>query len=120
MRILLKLLINAAALWLAAHFVNGIEYTGTAAGLLVVALVFGAVNVIIKPVLKFLALPVRILTLGLFTLVINAVMLWLTASLAGGWGFRVSGFGAAFLGALLISVVSAVLGMFVRDGDSRD
>ena len=115
MRLLLKLLINAVALWLAAQYVDGIRYTGTLPGLLVVALVFGAVNVLIKPVLKLLSLPVRILTLGLFTLVINAGMLLLTAKLASGWGFRVDGFGAAFIGALLVSIVSALLGLLVRD-----
>ena len=115
-----RFLINAAALWLAARYVNGIDYTGTLADLFMVALVFGVVNTIIKPVLKLLALPVRILTLGLFTLVINAGMLWLTARLAGDWGFHVSGFRAAFLGALLISVVSAVLGMLVPDKDDDE
>jgi putative membrane protein len=120
MTLLFRLLINAAALWIAARYVDGIDYTGTLPGLLVVALVFGVVNTIIKPVLKLLALPVRILTLGLFTLVINAGMLWLTARIAGDWGFRVSGFRAAFVGALLISVVSTVLGWLVPDKDDDD
>jgi putative membrane protein len=120
MSLIIRLLINAAALWLAARFVNGIDYTGTLPGLLVVALVFGIVNTIIKPVLKFFALPVRILTLGLFTLVINAGMLWLTARLVAERGFSVSGFRAAFVGALFISVVSALLNLFVPDGDKDD
>ncbi len=119
-RLLLKLLVNAAALWAAAEYVDGIRYTGTFPGLLVVALVFGAVNLLIKPVVKFFSLPLWLVTLGLFTLVINAGMLWLTASLAGGWGFRVSGFRAAFLGALLVSVVSTVLGWLIPDASDRD
>jgi putative membrane protein len=120
MSLLIRLLINAAALWLAARYVSGIDYTGTLPGLLVVALVFGIVNTILKPVLKFLALPVRILTLGLFTLVINAGMLWLTARLVAERGFSVSGVRAAFVGALFISVVSALLNLFVPDDDKDD
>jgi putative membrane protein len=117
MRLLLKLVVNAAALWLAAKYVPGINYTGTLVNLLVVALIFGAVNVFIKPILKLLSFPIRLLTLGLFTLVINAGMLWLTGALARDMGFSVAGFQAAFLGALLVSVVSAVLGFFIPDGD---
>ncbi|MCU0646594.1 MAG: phage holin family protein [Gemmatimonadaceae bacterium] len=117
MRLLLKLVVNAAALWLAAKYVPGISYTGTLVNLLVVALIFGAVNVFIKPILKLLSFPIRLLTLGLFTLVINAGMLWLTGALARDMGFAVSGFQAAFLGALLVSVVSAVLGFLIPDGD---
>jgi putative membrane protein len=117
MKMILKLLINAAALWLAAKYVPGIGYTGTLPNLLIVALIFGAVNLFIKPVLKLLSLPIRLLTLGLFTLVINAGMLYLTAMFARDMGFAVSGFRAAFLGALLISVVSSVLGFFIADGD---
>lgn len=120
MRLLLRLLITAAALWLAAFYIDGIAYHGSWPGLLVVAVVFGAVNLLIAPIIKLLALPLRILTLGLFTLVINAGMLWLTARLAGGWGFEVSGFRAAFLGALLVSIVSTVLGWFVPDRSADD
>jgi putative membrane protein len=121
MRLLIKLLINAVALWCAANYVSGISYTGSMSGLLIVALVFGAVNVFIKPILKLLSFPVQLVTLGLFTLVINAGMLMLTARLASGYGFAVNGFGAAFIGALLVSFVSAVLGVLLPDGkDSED
>lgn len=117
MSLLFKLLINAAALWLAARYVQGITFTGTWTSLLVVALIFGAINVFLKPILKLLSLPIRLLTLGLFTLVINAGLLYLTGMLARDFGFAVSGFRAAFVGALLVSVVSTVLGVLIPDGD---
>lgn len=114
-RLVMSVLINAAALSVAAYYVSGIRYTGTLPGLLVVALVFGFVNTVIRPILMFFSLPALIVTLGLFTLVINAFMLKVTGWLASGWGFQVDGFGAAFKGALLISVVSWVLGLFAPD-----
>jgi putative membrane protein len=117
MRLLLKLLVNAAALWIAARYVPGISYTGTLPTLLVVALLFGAVNLFIKPIIKLLALPAMLLTLGLFTFVVNAGMLWLTGLLARDMGFTVAGFRAAFVGALLVSIVSTVLGVLIPDGD---
>lgn len=115
MRLLIKLLINAVALWCAAQYIDGIRYTGTVKGLLIVALIFGLVNVLIKPILKLFAFPITVLTLGLFALVINAAMLMLTAKLASEYGFRVDGFVPALIGALLVSIVSAVLGLLVPD-----
>lgn len=111
MNLLLRLLINAVALWGAASFIDGIRYTGSATGLLWLALLFGVVNALIRPVLKFLSLPILILTLGLFTLVLNGAMLLITSALATRFDipFHVDGFGAAMLGALLVSVVSTVL-----------
>ncbi|MBY0492508.1 MAG: phage holin family protein [Gemmatimonadaceae bacterium] len=117
MRLLLKLLINAVALWCAAQYIDGIRYTGTLPGLLVVALIFGTVNVLIKPVLKLFAFPITVLTLGLFALVINAGMLLLTAKLAAGYGFGVRGFVPALLGSILVSVVGAILGLLIPDKD---
>lgn len=115
MRLLLRLLINAAALWVATQVVYGIAFTGDWRLLLVVALVFGVLNVLVKPVLMILTFPFLLLTLGLFLLVLNAFMLWLTsaASEALGLGFHVEGFRAAFLGALVVSVVSFALSVFV-------
>lgn len=118
MRLLVSLLINAAALWVAARVVSGITLPDTLTRLLLVAFVFGVVNVTIKPLFTLLAFPVQILTLGLFTFVINAGMLLLTAWLASGWGFAVDGFGSAFVGALVISVVSALLGVLKPDDDA--
>jgi len=120
MHVLLRLLINAAALWVATQLVSGITYTGDGVSLLGVALVFGVLNVLIKPVLFLLSLPFVILTLGLFTLVLNALMLLLTASVSDalGLGFAVAGFEPALKGALVVTIVSFGLSLFVSDGDS--
>jgi putative membrane protein len=121
MSILLRLLINAAALWVATRIVNGISFTGDVPTLLGVALVFGVLNAVLRPILMVLTIPFLIITLGLFTFVLNAVMLLITsaASDALGLGFRVDGFGSAFLGALVVSVVSFALSMFVGDDRQR-
>jgi putative membrane protein len=120
MHVLLRLLINAAALWVATRTVSGITYTGDGASLFGVALVFGVFNVLIKPVLFFLSFPFVVVTLGLFTLVINAVMLRLTAAASDalGLGFAVDGFGAALKGALVVTIVSFGLSMFVPDNNA--
>ena len=119
MFILLRLVINAVALLVTAWIIPGIHLG--AAGphptkhdwttLLIVALIFGVVNALIRPIIFLLSLPLEILTLGLFTFVINAFMLLLTSWIAQGMGlgFRVDGFLPALLGALIISVVSFVL-----------
>ena len=118
MHILLRLVTNAAALWVATRLVPGISFTGDPVLLLVVALVFGVLNVAVKPVLVLLTLPFLIVTLGLFTLVLNAIMLWLTsaASDALGLGFHVGGIFPALLGALVVSLVSFMLSLFVASG----
>ena len=115
MSLFAKLLINSAALWVAVRLVDGVSFTGDWWLLVVVALVFGVLNVCVKPVLMVLTLPFFLVTLGLFTFVLNAVMLWLTSALAGALqlGFHVDGFGAAFLGALVVSLVSFVLSTVV-------
>ena len=118
---LVRLLINAAALWAATQLVSGISYTGGWPLLFAVALVFGVLNMLVKPILFFLTLPFFLVTLGLFTLVLNAAMLWLTSALSEslGLGFRVEGFWAAFLGALVVSIVSFALSLFVKSGDEK-
>ncbi|GAA3861157.1 phage holin family protein [Streptomyces sedi] len=110
--IFVKLLANAVALSAAVWLVNDItlgepgESTGgKAVTLLIVALIFGVVNIVVKPIVKFFALPLLIVTLGLFTLVINALMLLLTDWISGD-KFEVEGFGSAVLGGLIISIVS--------------
>jgi putative membrane protein len=115
MPFLVRLLINAAALWVATYFVSGITYSGSWTSLLLVALVFGVLNASVRPLLKLLTFPLLILTLGLFTFVINAVMLLIT-----GWvserlhlGFQVAGFWPAFWGGLVISIVSLVMSLLV-------
>jgi putative membrane protein len=119
MHVLLRLLVNAAALWVATRLVSGITYTGDGVSLFGVALVFGVLNVLIRPILFFLSFPFVIFTLGLFTLVINAVMLLLTAAASDalGLGFSVNGFVPALKGALVVTVVSFALSLLVSDGD---
>jgi len=119
MRFLIRLLVNAAALWVATRLVTGVTYTGALVPLVGVALVFGLVNAIIRPILKLFTFPLFILTFGLFAFVLNALMLWLTSSLSAtlGLGFHVRGFGAAFWGALVVSLVSTLLGILVREDD---
>ena len=120
MRFLLRLLINAAALWVAVRIVPGITYEGGTLPFLGVALVFGLVNAFIRPILKLLTLPIIFLTLGLFALVINGLMLWLTSALATALGlnFHVEGCWTAILGALVVSIVSALLSVFLADADT--
>ena len=121
MSILLSLLINAAALWVATRLVDGISFTGTIPTLLGVALVFGVLNVVLRPILTFLTFPFFILTLGLFTFVLNAVMLLITsaASEALGLGFHVDGFVPALIGALVVSIISYGLSLFVGVGEEK-
>jgi len=123
MAFLVRLLVNAAALWAAAAFVPGVTYSGGTLPFLAVALVFGVVNTTLGTIAKLLTLPIIILSLGLFVLVINGLMLWLTSSLSGalGLGFHVGGFWPAFFGALVVSVVSTLLSFAIRDaGQERD
>lgn len=121
MSILLKLLINAAALWVATQVVDGISFTGDVPTLLGVSLIFGVLNVVVRPILKLLTCPFIILTLGLFTFVLNAVMLLITsaASEALGLGFHVEGFVPAFIGALVVTIVSVALSLLVSPGDDK-
>lgn len=115
MNVVIRLLINAAALWAATRLVTGISYTGEWPLLLVVALVFGVLNVIVRPILILLSLPFVIVTLGLFLLVLNAALLLLTGAIseALGLGFRVDGFWPAFLGGVVVSIVSMALSLFI-------
>jgi putative membrane protein len=119
MRFLIRLLITAAALWVAVRFIPGIDYTGHWAGLLGVALVFGLVNAVIRPILFLLTCPLVLATLGLFVFVLNGIMLLVTSALSGAIGidFAVSGILPAILGALCVSVVSTVLSIFVGNPD---
>ena len=119
MRFLIRLLITAAALWVATRVVTGITYHGGWVRLLGVALVFGVLNAFVRPVLRFFTFPLFIVTLGLFTFVLNALMLWLTsaASRSLGLDFHVAGFAAAFWGAVVVSLVSFVLSVLVPGKD---
>ncbi len=108
--------INTIAVLVAANVIPGIEY-GTLASLLVASLLLGILNALLRPLLLLLSLPLVVFTLGLFTLVINALLLMLVGQLVK--SFWVDTFWAAFWGALIISCVSLVLNTFSRTGEHR-
>src|SRR4051812_13054446 len=112
MGFVLRLIVNAAALWVAAQVVPGIVVTGLTP-LLLAALVLGLINAIVRPVLLVLTLPLTLITLGLFIFVLNAFCLWLTSRIVS--GFVVQTFASALLGALVVSIVSWLLTAFVSD-----
>ncbi|WP_175411310.1 phage holin family protein [Streptomyces sp. TRM64462] len=123
MNFVVKTLANAGALAVAIWLLENITLTGESTAkkawtLLLVALVFGVVNFLVKPVVKILTLPLFVLTLGLFTLIVNALMLLLTSWLADklDLSFHVEGFWTAVLGGLIISVVSWALNVVLPDG----
>jgi putative membrane protein len=110
---IIRLFVNALALSLAAYLVDGITLVEDFGQVLLVALVFGLINAILKPILLFLSMPFLFLTLGLFALVINAGMLLLTDALTE--ALSVSGFWAALWGSVVISLTSMVLNAFLKD-----
>jgi putative membrane protein len=112
MGFVLRLIVNAAALWVAAQLVPGIVVAGVTP-LLLAALVLGLINAVVRPVLLVLTLPLTLMTLGLFIFILNAFCLWLTSRIVS--GFVVQGFAAALLGALVVSIVSWLLTAFVSD-----
>ena len=109
--------INALALYLAVLIVPGIHYIGEWTGILWLALIFGLLNALLRPLLKLLTCPLILLTLGLFTFLINAGLLLLTSNIGQsfGIGFTVDGFWQALLGSLVISFVSIVMTLILRD-----
>ena len=123
MRFLLRLAVSAAALAVATAVLPGIQLTtGSTASkvltLVAVALIFGVINAILKPIIKTIGCLFYILTLGLVALVVNALLLWLVSVVAG-WlslPFHITGFVPAFLGALIISVVTWLLSVLIPDG----
>ena len=112
MGLLIRLVANALAILAAAYIVPGIEVAG-GLSLLAAALVLGLVNAVVRPILLFLTLPFTLVTLGLFIFLLNAFCLWLTSWLVT--GFEVHGFWAAVLGALIVSVVSWLVNVFLSD-----
>ena len=118
MKLILRIIINAIAIWLTAQLVSGFNFTGDLLGLAIVAIIFGLVNALIRPVVKLLTLPINVITLGLFTLVINALMLGLTVWLSSALtveGGLLGGFVNLFIAAILISIISTVLSWFLPD-----
>lgn len=120
-RLLLRLLINAVGLYLAVILVPGIRSEGTWVTFLLMAVIFGLVNALVRPILTLLTGLVIILTLGLFSLVINALMLWLASFIGSALGlsFAVDGFVPAFLGALVISLANWALTLLIGDHRRR-
>jgi putative membrane protein len=110
---LVRLVINMAAIALTAELLPGIEVNGGFGTLLLVALVFGIVNAIVKPILLLLTCPAVILSLGLFILVINGLMLLLTSSLLGD-RFFVDGFGTAFIGGIIMGILAIIIEAVLR------
>ena len=114
MRLILTWLINAAALLALPYLLHSVTVTSLGAAL-IAALVLGLVNTLIRPVLVVLTLPVTVLSLGLFILVINAVLFWAVAHLVD--GFQVAGFGSAFIAAIVYSIISWALSALLLKKD---
>jgi len=110
-QLVIRWIINSTALLVVAHLVSGVALDNWVT-VFVAALVLGLLNAFLRPVLIFLTLPVTILSLGLFTLVINAFLFYLASHLVR--GFHVAGFGQAFVAALVFSIVSFLLNLFIR------
>ncbi len=126
MRLILRLLANMGALALATWLLSGITLTAStterkALTLLIVAVIFGLVNAIVKPIFTLVTAVAVVLTLGLFLIVINALMLWLTSWVSGLFdlGWSVSGFWSALFGSIIVSIISFVLNAFIPDRDDQ-
>lgn len=103
---------NAAALYFAAYILDGINIDSFAAAL-VAALVWGFVNTVIRPLINLITLPINIMTLGLFTLVVNGFLLWLVADIVR--GFSIDSIWVGIVGALLLSIISSILSSLIKD-----
>jgi putative membrane protein len=121
---LLRVLLNAVGLWVAVAIVHGVDVTATTttgkvATYLVVGLIIGVINAFLRPIVTVLSCPLVLLTLGLFALVVNALMFWLSATISdhAGIPFDVDGFRSAFWGALVVSLVSWILSLGIRRTD---
>ena len=122
MAFLLRVLINGVAIWLATLLLSGLDIVGYDTTwqhvgiILLIALVFGLVNAIVKPIVAILSIPLYILTLGLFTLVVNALMLMLTAWITEftNWGLRVDDFWWGVVAALIITIINWIAGIILR------
>jgi len=123
-KLVIRWLINFLALFAAAWLVPGISVDGGGGWTVfaIMAIIMGLVNAVLRPLLKLLTCPLIILTLGLFTLVINGFTLWLSSRIAVNWfhvGFYVHGFWAAIWGALVVSIVSLILSAILTDKDKK-
>lgn len=123
MKLLVRWVITGLALFAAAWLVPGIVVEGNGWTVYaVMAVILGLINAIVRPILKLLTCPLIILTLGVFVLVINGFTLWLSSQIARGLnvGYSVEGFGVAFLGGLIVSVVSVILSALVWEEEEKD
>jgi len=118
-KFILRLAINAIALYLAVLIVPGIDLRGSLTSILWLALIFGLVNALFRPLLKFLTCGLIMLTLGLFTLVINTFLFWLTSVIGQSFGIGLiisdPVWWNAFLGAVIVSVVSVFMTLMLKD-----
>ena len=118
MKLIIRILINAFTIWITSMLLTSFNFTGSILNLVIVAVIFGLVNALVRPIVKLLTLPINLMTLGLFTLVINTLMLmltvWLSDSLSLTGGFF-QNFLVAFFAAIIISVVSMILSWFLPD-----
>ena len=118
-KFILRLAINAIALYLAVYFLPGIELESGLVSILWLALIFGLVNALVRPLISILTCPLIILTLGLFTLVINTFMFWLTSVIGQSFGIALiisePVWWNAFLGGLVVSIVSVFLTLILKD-----
>ena len=122
-RLLIRWIVNAVALWVAIQIVPGLNYVSESSlSLLIIALIFGLVNALVRPILVLLTCPLIVLTLGLFVLVINAIMLSITVWLSGIFdlGLTSESFISTLLGALVISIVSGVINLLVHEDHERE
>jgi putative membrane protein len=115
---IVQILVNAGALYAANYLIDGIGFVGEWWKFLLVALAFSLLNTYLRPILRILTFPITIVTMGIFLVVINAVMLMLTSAISDQLqlGFSVADFGAAFLGAIVVSIVGWILSMVVGAG----
>jgi len=115
---IVQILINAGALYAADYLIDGISFVGEWWKFLLVALAFSLLNTYLRPILRILTFPITLITMGIFLLVINALMLLLTSAISEQLqlGFNVTDFGAAFLGAIVVSIVGWILSMVVGAG----
>lgn len=120
--IVIRVVLNAVAVWIATLIVPGVDVTTDSTGkkiltLVIVGAILGLINATIKPIVQLLSLPLTLLTLGLFALAVNGLLFWLVSAISNALGapFHVDGFWAGFWGALVVSIVSFLLSIVVKD-----
>jgi len=118
---IVRIMINALSIGIAVKLVNGITFTGEWWKMIIIGIIFGLVNSLIKPIVAFFSLPLIILTLGIFVIIINALMLFLTAKLSVPFnlGLHIDGFWPALWGAIIISIVSILLSWIAGMGRNK-